>query len=253
MASRDVLYMIAWREVRIKYKQSVMGILWAILMPMVIVFAGVVVRYAVSMVSGKALILTDIMVVSVKAVPWAFVVSSIRFATASLIANTNLVTKIYLPREVFPIAAVLSQLMDFGVAAAVLAVGLAVVGVGWSLQLLWVPVLLLILIVFTTGLGILLSAGSLFFRDVKYLVEIGLTFAIFFTPVFYSAATFSRWTTWLMLNPIAPLLEGLATAVVAHQPPSIGWTLYSGAVAAVTLTVALTTFRKLEPYFAESV
>ena len=100
VARRDLLYMITWREIRVKYKQSVMGMLWAILMPAVIVSAGVVVRYGFSLIARVPLAVGDIAAVSVRAVPWAFFISSIRFATASLIANNNLVTKIALPREV---------------------------------------------------------------------------------------------------------------------------------------------------------
>ena len=102
---RDLLYMLTWRDIRIKYKQSIMGFMWAIFMPLLIVSAGVLVRYAFSRLSGVPLAWKDIAEVSVKAVPWAFFVSSIRFSTLSLIANTNLVTKIYFPRELFPLAA----------------------------------------------------------------------------------------------------------------------------------------------------
>jgi ABC-type polysaccharide/polyol phosphate export permease len=245
--------MITWREIRIKYKQSVMGMLWAILMPAVIVAAGVVVRVGFSLISHAPLAVEDVASVSVRAVPWAFFISSIRFATASLIANTSLVTKIALPREVFPVAAMLSQLVDFGTASLVLLVILTFLGVGVSVQLLWVPILVGILVVLTTGLGILLSAASLFFRDVKYLVEVILTFAIFFTPVFYDAHMFGRWESVLMLNPIAPILEGFRNVVVLHTPPPLDWLSYSAGVSVVTLVIALSVFHKLDPYFAESV
>ena len=252
VAKRDLLYMLTWREIRIKYKQSVMGMLWAVLMPAVIVSAGVVVRVGFSVISGKPLEVGDVASVSVRAVPWAFFVSTIRFATTSLIANTNLVTKIYLPREVFPVAAMLSQLMDFVVAALVLVVVLAALHVGVSVQLLWLPYLVFILVLLTTGLGIALSAASLFFRDVKYLVEVVLTFAIFFTPVFYEASMFGRWAPLLMLNPVAPILEGMANVVVRHAPPPLLWLGYSTVCAVGIFAGAVAMFHALEPYFAES-
>jgi ABC-type polysaccharide/polyol phosphate export permease len=253
VAKRDLLYMLTWREIRIKYKQSVMGMLWAVLMPVVIVAAGVVVRVGFSMLSGRPLVLADVGPVMVRAVPWAFFVSSIRFGTTSLIANTNLVTKISLPREVFPIAAMLSQLVDFGVASLVLVVGLTALHVGVTVQLLWLPWLLLVLVVLTTGLSIFLSAASLFFRDVKYLVEMTLTFAIFFTPVFYESRMFGRWAPVLLLNPIAPLLEGISDVVIRHTAPSLAWMGYSTVCALGILVVAMAVFQRLEPYFAESV
>ena len=253
IARRDVLYMLTWREILVKYKQSIMGMLWAILMPTVIVGAGIVVRYGFAVVSGRSFTLGDVASVSVRAVPWAFFVSSIRFCSTSLISNNSLVTKIYLPREIFPIAAMLSQLIDFAVASAALVLLLIIARVGISVQLLWIPVLLAILILLTTGLGILLSAASLFFRDVKYLVEVFLTFAIFFTPVLYEASMLGRWQSVMMLNPVAPLMEGFADVVVRHAPPPLPWVGYSAAVSIVVLVAALWTFRRVEPYFAESV
>jgi len=189
----------------------------------------------------------------VKAVPWAFFVASLRFCTSSLIANSNLVTRIYFPKEIFPLAAVGSQLLDLLVASGVLTLVLLVLRVGASVHLLWVPLLLAILIVLAAGLGIFLSAASLFFRDVKYLVEVFLTFAIFFTPVFYEVELFGRWAPLLLLNPVAPLLEGLHATVVEHQPPPLAWVGYSLAVALVVLVGAWTFFKRAEPAFAESI
>ena len=106
---RDLLFMVAWRDIRVKYKESVMGLLWAVLMPVVIVSAGMLVKFAFAMLSGRAVHVLDVMGVAVKSVPYAFVVASIRFGTMCLITNQDLVTKIYLPRLVFPFAAVLSE------------------------------------------------------------------------------------------------------------------------------------------------
>jgi ABC-type polysaccharide/polyol phosphate export permease len=250
---RELLYMLAWREIAIKYKQSVMGFLWAILMPALIVTAGVVVRYAFASMAGGTVSTLDIANVSVKAIPWAFFVASLRFATNSLVSNRDLVTKIYLPREVFPVASVASQLVDFGVASALLIPVLAFLQVGVSVYLVWVPLLVVLLVLLCVSLGIFLSAASLFFRDVKYIVEAVITFAIFFTPVFYDAASFGRWTHLMMLNPVAPILEGLSAAVVYHRLPPVGWVTYSAGFVTVVWLGATAFFRKMEPYFAESI
>jgi len=250
---RDLLYMITWREIKVKYKQTVMGMLWAVLMPLVIVCAGLVVRFAFAKASGTPLAMSDLTSVTVKAVPWAFFVSALRFGTNSLVANTDLITKVYLPRVIFPLAAVFSQLVDFLIAAAAVSLFLVVVGAGFSVYLLWLPVLLASLIVLAAALAIVFSAASLFFRDVKYIVEVFLTFAIFFTPVFYDTSLFERWAPLLLLNPVSPLLEGLSTTVILHRSPSLPWISYSIVVTVLLITVAFTTFRKFEPFFAESV
>jgi len=250
---RDLLYIIAWREIRLKYKQSIMGIAWAVLMPSIIVGAGFIVRFAFAAVSGNSVTSSDLASVAVKAAPWAFFVSALRFGTNSLVANTNLVTKVYLPRLVFPLAAVFSQLFDFLVAAVIVSVFLVVAGVGFSAHLLWVPVLVSILIILTAGLAILFAAASLFFRDVKYIVEVFLTFAIFFTPVFYDSSLLGNWAPLLLANPVSPLLEGISASVIMHRSPSLLWLTYSFVFTVVLFGVAVTMFRKLEPYFAESI
>lgn len=250
---KDLLYMLTRRDITVKYKQSVMGLLWAILMPLIITLAGVVVKVGLARVSGKPLVVSDIMRVLVKALPWSFFVSSMRFATLSLASNASLVTKIAFPRAVFPVSAVASQLFDFTVASSVVLVCLIIGGVGVSVQLAWVPILLAILIVQVIGLALLLSAANLFFRDVKYLVEVLLTFAIFFTPVFYEAEMFGRWGTLLLLNPVAPILEGLGDCIIDHAAPRLSWTLYSAGVAAALALLAPRVFHKLEPKFAESI
>ncbi len=253
MRYRQLLRSLTWREVRIKYKQSVMGILWAVLMPMIVVSAGILVKYAASRLAGTEFNTTEVASISVRAVPWAFFVSALRFSTGSLIANTNLVTRIYFPKEIFPLAAVGSQLLDFSIASGVLFVLLAALKVGVSIHLLWVPVLMLSLVALVAGLGIFLSAAALFFRDVKYLVEVFLTFAIFFTPVFYDVSLFGRWSKVLLLNPVAPLLEGMDAVIVDHQQPQLAWIAYSAVMALGILTAAYSFFKRSEPAFAESI
>ena len=250
---RDLLYILAWREIRVKYKQSVIGLLWAVLMPSIIICAGLVVRYAFAMVSGTPVALSDLNSVAVKAAPWAFFVSALRFGTNSLIANVTLVTKIYIPRLVFPLAAVLSQLFDFLVAGVVVSLFLLVTGAGLSVHLLWLPLLVGLLIILTAALAIIFSAASLFFRDVKYIVDVLLTFAIFFTPVFYESSLFGQWASLLLANPVSPLLEGISTTVILHHSPSLPWLSYSFVVTGILFIGALAMFKKLEPLFAESI
>jgi lipopolysaccharide transport system permease protein len=250
---RELLFMISWRDIKVKYKQSVMGFMWAIFMPMLIVCAGILVKFAMSTISGKPLERTDLLSVSVKAVPWAFLIASIRFGTNSLMANRGLVTKIYFPKEIFPVAAVISSLFDFVVAAAFLAIIVALLGEGWSIHLLWLPLLVLILLAMAMGLSIILSSLNLFFRDVKYLVEVVLTFAIFFTPVLYDVDMFGASGRVLLLNPVAPILEAIAACIVHRQAPEFGWLLYSALFSFLLLVLAYRKFKALEPTFAERI
>jgi lipopolysaccharide transport system permease protein len=250
---RDLLFMLAWRDIKIRYKQSVMGFAWAILMPVLIVGSGLIVMVAFSTLSGKAINKADVLSVAVKAVPWAFFVGAIRFATNSLVMNKELVTKIYFPREILPLASVLASLFDFAVASGVLVLILIFSGTGGSIQLLWVPVLVALLLVLSAGLSILLACANLFFRDVKYLVEVVLTYGIFFTPVFYSASTLGKWGPVLLLNPVGPLLEGLRDTIILHKTPDLRWLLYSTVWAIASLLISWKIFQGAERLFAESI
>jgi lipopolysaccharide transport system permease protein len=250
---RDLLLMMTWRDIRIKYKQSILGVLWAVLMPAVIVLAGVVMKAVMFKLSGRAMVAQDLADVSVRAVPWAFFVASLRFGTNCLVANPNLVTKVYFPKVIFPLAAILSQFVDFLIACSVMAVVLLVLGVSLSWTLLWLPLLIALLVVLAAGLAIFLSAAGLFFRDVKYLVEMLLTFAIFFTPVFFDAAMFGDWKSLVLLNPVAPILEGISAAVVGNAGLPFIWLLYSASVSLAILVGSVCFFEKLEPLFAECI
>ena len=250
---RELLYMLAYRDIKVRYKQSVMGLLWAILMPVLIVAAGVVVRYAYTLTSGKPLQTADIVSVTVKAIPWAFLISSIKFGCNSLTLNPNLVTKIYFPKEIFPVAAMLASFFDFCVATGPLVIFLVLMRAGWSVYLLWAPALILVMVILATGIGMFVSAASLFFRDVKYIVEVLLTFGIFFTPVFYDVRMLGAKGKWLLLNPVAPVLEGLGACVARRQPPDLFWFAYSAGFGLILLVVAYVFFKHLEPAFAESI
>ncbi len=249
----QLIFALTQKDIRIKYKQSIMGFMWAIFMPMLIVFAGILVRKAISIATGRPLDMSVLASVSVKSLPWAFFIGSVRFATASLTGNINLVTKIYFPREVFPISAILSNLFDFAVALIPLTIFLFFIRLGISVHILWVPLIFGLLVVFTLGLGLFLSCANLYFRDVKYIVEAILTFGIFFTPVFYEAEMLGRWYFVVLLNPVGSLLEAINQAVVLRTSPDFLWLTYAGVMAVLTFMTAWIIFKRAEPTFAENI
>lgn len=253
VAHRELLWALTWRNIAIRYKQTAMGFMWAIFMPLVIVLSGIIVRLAMSSFSGKPLLLSDIASVTVKALPWAFFVATVKFSTTSLIGNANLVTKIYFPREIFPLSYVISQLIDFGIAAAALTVILIFAKLGVTIHLAWLPVLLALLILLTTGFSVILACANLFFRDVKYIVDVILTFGIFFTPVFYDASMFGKWKTVLLLNPVSPILESINNVVILGRSPDLMWLAYSAVWAVGGCLLSWIIFKRAEPMFAESI
>lgn len=266
---RDLLYQITLRDIRIRYKQAVMGFGWAIFMPALVVLAGLLIKLAMANFAGRPLQSSDIASLMVKALPWSFFVGAIGFASASLLANIALVTKVYLPREVFPVAATVAQAFDTSISGVVLLIALPFLSVQLSWALLWVPVLAVCLFLFTTGVGLFLSCANLFFRDVKYIVQVLLTFGIFFTPVIFDASMVGPTASRLiMLNPLSPFLEGLRLCVVqghnllqplivvGSQGQSVlawsPWYLVYGLVCSVGgLLASALMFHRLEFVFAE--
>lgn len=258
------------RAIRIRYKQAVMGFGWALLMPMLVVGAGFLIKYAMTQMAGTELKVGSFAGMAVKALPWGFFVGAIGFATNSLTGNVNLLTKIYFPREVLPLAAVLAQAFDTAIGIMALASILFLfAGIGFSLQILWVLPLLVLLFLFTAGVALFLSCANLFFRDVKYIVQLLLTFGIFFTPVFYEPANLGvSGSQLMMLNPLAPLLEGFRLGIVEHHnllqalvvnSPTgreivawhPGYLLYATGWAILIFLAAWFMFHKLEFVYAE--
>ncbi|HEY7877713.1 MAG TPA: ABC transporter permease [Gemmatimonadaceae bacterium] len=227
---RDLLYELMLRDIRIRYKQAVMGFAWAILMPALIVAAGTLVRYAMAYMGGGHVKTAEIAGMAVKALPWAFFVGAIGFATSSLTGNLALVSKIYFPREVLPLSAVLAQGFDSTIGAITVALALPLLGVHYGLAALWAPVLALLIVCVTAGAALFLGCANLFFRDVKYIVQVMLTFGIFFTPVFFEPRMFGPLGARLMmLNPLAPLLEGLRLSVVDGHNLLVPLIVHAGA------------------------
>lgn len=267
---RGLTYELTRRDIRVRYKQTLLGFAWAVLMPTVIVLAGAMVRFAMAQMGGRSLAVHELAGIAIKAVPWSFFVGALGFATNSLVGNNNLVTKIYFPREVLPLAATLAQGFDSLVGGFTLLLVCAALGLHYGWAAWWAPLLAVCTVMLTAGLGLLVGCANVFFRDVKYVVQVVLTFGIFFTPVFVEpemlGATGAR---LMMLNPLAPLLEGFRLSVVydhnlldtlvvmGRRGAVLTWSpwylAYSLGWALVLFMVGLVTFHRFEAKFAEHV
>jgi ABC-type polysaccharide/polyol phosphate export permease len=267
---RGLVYELMRRDIRVRYKQTVLGFAWAVLMPMMIVMAGATVRYAMAYIGGRHLGIQDLAGIAIKAVPWSFFVGSMGFAASSLVGQANLVTKIYFPREVLPLASTLAQAFDASIGILTLCVAFVLLRIHYGGAALWAPALALFAFLLTAGLALLVSCANLFYRDVKYVVQVLLTFGIFFTPVFFEPEMFGPLgARVMMLNPLAPIMEGLRLSVVldfnllntlvvqGRHGAVLAWSpwylAYSGAWAFVCFLAGLLVFHRAESKFAEYV
>lgn len=214
-AHRELLWQLARRDIVLRYKQSVMGFGWALLMPILLVSAGLVVRFVMAYMSGQPATLDDMGGVVVKSLPWAFFIGAVSFSSSTLIGNASLVSKVFFPREVLPLAAVITQGVDTLIASAAIVLVLPFAGAALTPALLWVLPLTGLLLLLTSAICLFLACANLFFRDVKYLVQIFLTFGIFFTPVLFDIPMLGeRLGPLMLLNPVAPILEGFRLTVI---------------------------------------
>jgi len=264
---RELLAEFTRRDIRIRYKQAAIGVAWAVLTPLIVLLSGWVLRLAFGRLSGE--MPNDQMMagVAVKSLAWAFFLGALAFGTASITGHLALITKTYFPRAILPIASILTQIVDAAIGVAALAIALPFFGVELSWALLWVVPLALLLVLFTTGVTLAASCANVFFRDAKYLVQIILSFGIFFTPVFFNADAFgAKGARIAMLNPIAPLLEGLRLAIVqghnlvqplAGYADSVAWTpgylIYASVWAITAFFGSMLLFHRTEFDFAEYV
>ncbi len=265
---RELLVELTLRDIRIRYKQAAMGVLWAILTPLVLLLSGWILRLAFGRLYGEAP--NDVIMagIAVKSLAWAFFVGAMAFGTASITANLSLVTKTYFPREILPLASVLTQLVDAAIGTLALVFTLPFFGVHFSAGFFWAVPLVLALVMITTGAVLLGSCANVFFRDAKHLVQMVLSFGIFFTPVFFNAANFgAAGAKLMMLNPLSPVLEGLRLSIVeghnlflplaSAAGDMLIWTpfylVYAALWAGGLLTVSAVLFHRAEAVFAEYV
>ncbi|MGH7720097.1 MAG: ABC transporter permease [Gemmatimonadaceae bacterium] len=248
---RELLYTITWRDLLLRYKQSVMGFGWAIMMPVMnmIIFSVIFTRVA-PLDTGfpyPVFAYTGLFA-------WNFFASAMKFSATSLTSNTDLVTKVYFPREMFPFSAILVSMVDFLVASTVLVALMIYYGIGVSWSLLFLPVVVLVLAMFTAGMSLLLAMGNLFFRDVKYLFEIVLTFWMFATSVVYPVERVGGTLGQLLrLNPMTPIVDAFRSVILRGELPPAGPFSYAATVSVVILLGGWLLFHRAEFKFAENV
>jgi len=256
---RQLLGCLVWRDIRVRYKQSLLGMAWAVLLPMAMMFIFTFVfTRAVNVVGGLDLPMPYPIFAYIGLVPWAFFASSLNQAVGSIVKNQNLVTKVYFPREVFPLASVGSALADFLIAAVVL-VGLIAyyhVATDWTFRasaaLLFLPVILLFQVLLTCGLAMLLAMANLFYRDVRQMLGALVQLWMFLTCVVYPIRNDGTWIgTLAMCNPMTPIIQAYRDCIIAGTvPQSVAFWLACGVAVAVCL-FGWWSFRRAAHTFAE--
>jgi lipopolysaccharide transport system permease protein len=247
--SRELAYFLAWRDVKVRYKQTALGIAWAVLQPLLamLIFTLFLGRLAKVPSNG----IPYPLFVFVGLVPWTYFANAASNAGGSLVANEKLVSKVYFPRLIIPLASVIASLADLAFGFVILVILLLVFGVVPTAAVLLVPALVVFAALAALAVGTWLSALDVHYRDVRYAIPFLIQIWLFATPVVYPASLVPEKFRFLMgLNPMSGVVEGFRWALLGQEAPGpLLWV--SVAVTFVVLVSGLFYFRRLERTFAD--
>ena len=249
---RELLYFSVWRDVKIRYKQTAIGIVWVILQPLLTMGVFTVFFGRLAKLPSQGLPYPVFYFAAL--VPWMYFSYALQSATNVVVENQRVITKVYFPRLVLPFSAVLSGLVDFAIGFVVLVILTLAYGIRPTIAALWLPLLVLVAILTALGVGLWMSALNALYRDVRYVMPFVVQFWMFASPVAYpSALVPARWRWLYGLNPMAGVIDGFRWALTGHgQPPGLVM-LASAAMVAVVLVGGLFFFQRMEGTVADRV
>ncbi len=249
---RELLYFLVWRDIKVRYKQTVLGAAWAIIQPFftMVVFSIFFGGLAKTPSDGIPYPIFSYAAL----VPWTFFANGLLNSSSSLVTNANLISKVYFPRLVIPVSAVLSGVVDFALAFVVLLGMMVFYGIAPTANVIWLPFLLLLALVTSLGVGLWLSAMNVNFRDVRYTVPFLTQFWLLATPIAYSSSLLEEpWRTLYGLNPMVGVVEGFRWALLGVETAPGPVIIVSSIVSLILLITGAFYFRRLEKSFADVV
>ena len=249
---RELLYFLVWRDVKVRYKQTALGASWAIIQPFftMVVFSLFFGKLAKMPSDGVPYPIFSFAAL----VPWTFFATSLTNSSNSLVGSSNLIKKVYFPRLAIPTATVLSGLVDLGIAFGMLVAMMFWYGVVPTVNVFWLPLLVLLALAVSLGVGLWLSAMNVQYRDVKYVVPFLTQFWLFATPVAYPSSLLSgRWRSIYALNPMVGVVEGFRWALLGARTQPLAIVAVSSISALIILISGAFYFRRMERTFADVV
>jgi lipopolysaccharide transport system permease protein len=249
---RELLYFFTWRDLKVRYKQTIIGAAWALFMPFITmivfsVFFGSLAHIPSDGVPYPIFVYVGLLF-------WQFFSGSLSDVSATLIGNQAIITKVYFPRLILPISACITQFVDFAIGAAMLVVIMAYYHfLPHALGLLIIPILVIISFMAALGLGLFLSAINVKYRDVRYVLPFFIQMLLFVTPVIYSASIAGKYSWILAINPMTGVIQVARAAILGTAP--INWLLLaiSFLICMAGVIIGVVYFKKVERYFADIV
>ncbi len=251
-AYRELLYFFVWRDVKIRYKQTVIGVAWVVLQPLLTMAVFTLFFGRLAKLPSQGLPYPVFYFAAL--VPWTYFATALQSATNVVVENQRVITKVYFPRLVLPVSAVLTGLVDFAIGFGVLVALTLGYGLRPTAAMLWLPALLLLAVLTALGVGLWLSALNALYRDVRYVVPFLVQFWMLASPVAYpSTLVPERWRWLYGLNPMAGVIEGFRWAMTGHGEAPGAVVAASAAMVLAALLGGLVYFQRMESNVADLV
>ena len=247
---KELLYFFVWRDIKVKYKQTVLGALWAVIQPffsMVVftIFFGELAKMPSDGIPYPVFSYAAL-------VPWTYFTGALSSASNCLVGNSNLLTKVYFPRVALPVASVLAGLIDFFIASILLGGVMMYYHIPFTFQLIFWPILILPLMLLALGFGMLLASLNVKYRDIKYTIPYGIQLLLFLTPIIYPVSIVpEKYRIFILLNPLTGIIESFRSIVVHNKPVDFMSLGISFVVILSVLAIGLSVFHNTEKSFAD--
>ncbi len=249
---RELLYFFTWRDLKVRYKQTMIGVAWAIFQPLITmvvftVFFGNLAKVPSDNIPYPIFVFTGLLF-------WQFFSTALSETSNCLVTNQAIITKVYFPRLILPLSSVLTKLVDFLIAAAILAIMMIFYGFVPQLSsIVVVPLVLIISFMASVGLGLILAAINVKYRDVRYALPFFIQMLLFITPVIYPASIAGKYSWLLALNPMTGAIQSARASLLGTTP--VNWALIGISFVAclILMFVGIYIFKKVERYFADIV
>ena len=247
---RELLYFLAWRDIKVRYKQTVLGAAWAIIHPVATMLIFTIIFGRLAKIPSDNIPYPIFCFCAL--LPWNYFASAFSRSTGSLVSNTHLISKVYFPRLIIPISSLLSGLLDFAIAFLVLIGMMFYYHIVLTITILWLPVFMLMAIATALGVGLWLGALNVQYRDIGYLVPFLSQVWMYATPVVYPSSLIpEKWRLIYGLNPMAGVVEGFRWALIGRGTKP-GYMFLVSALATIILLVSgAFYFRRMEKTFAD--
>lgn len=252
MEFKDVLFMLTLRDIKLRYRQTFLGVLWVILQPLFtsLVFTAIFGKFAKLPSEGVAYLVFAFCGL----IPWMFFSVALQRASVSLMLDERLITKIYFPRVFIPLSSCLGVLIDFFVSLIFMAVLMPIFQIPCTLNLLIFPFLFLILLLFTSGISLFFAAANVYYRDFKHMLPFMVQIMMYASPIIYSASIIpEKYQMLYSINPFVGIINGFRWMFIGNQPFPFISVAYSTVWAFLVALLGLIFFRRIERYFADVV